>query len=97
MLMTTFGMMDMGYASRWNQFTDPNNTTIFIGGLSGYIAEDELRSFFQDFDEITYIEIRPGMDDTVESMMRSVEGNPPWCCGRYSKSPLLASLTGFSH
>ena len=25
----------LGYASRWNQFIDPNNTTIFIGGLSG--------------------------------------------------------------
>jgi RNA recognition motif-containing protein len=30
-----------------NQFTDPNNTTVFVGGLSGYVTEDELRSFFQ--------------------------------------------------
>ena len=28
-----------------NQFTDPNNTTVFVGGLSGYVTEDELRSF----------------------------------------------------
>lgn len=31
-----------------NQFTDPNNTTVFVGGLSGYVTEDELRSFFKD-------------------------------------------------
>ncbi|KAJ5180815.1 RNA-binding protein [Penicillium capsulatum] len=40
-----------------NQFTDPNNTTVFVGGLSGYVTEDELRSFFQGFGEITYMAI----------------------------------------
>ncbi len=40
-----------------NQFTDPNNTTVFVGGLSGYVTEDELRSFFQGFGEITYVKI----------------------------------------
>lgn len=43
-----------------NQFTDPNNTTVFVGGLSGYVTEDELRSFFQGFGEITYVKIPPG-------------------------------------
>ncbi|KAL4880084.1 hypothetical protein BJY04DRAFT_219614 [Aspergillus karnatakaensis] len=43
-----------------NQFTDPNNTTVFVGGLSGYVTEDELRSFFQGFGEITYVKISPG-------------------------------------
>jgi RNA recognition motif-containing protein len=43
-----------------NQFTDPNNTTVFGGGLSGYVTEDELRSFFQGFGEITYVKIPPG-------------------------------------
>ncbi|KAJ5175541.1 RNA-binding protein [Penicillium canariense] len=42
-----------------NQFTDPNNTTVFVGGLSGYVTEDELRSFFQGFGEITYVKIPP--------------------------------------
>ena len=37
-------------ATQMNQFTDPNNTTVFVGGLSGYVTEDELRSFFQGFD-----------------------------------------------
>ncbi|KAK6539530.1 hypothetical protein TWF694_009746 [Orbilia ellipsospora] len=39
---------------------DPNNTTVFVGGLSGYVTEDELRSFFQGFGEITYVKIPPG-------------------------------------
>ena len=52
-----------GYANQqqpMNQFTDPNNTTVFVGGLSGYVTEDELRSFFQGFGEITYVKIPPG-------------------------------------
>ncbi|PSR81283.1 hypothetical protein BD289DRAFT_372831 [Coniella lustricola] len=47
-------------AGQMNQFTDPNNTTVFVGGLSGYVTEDELRSFFQGFGEITYVKIPPG-------------------------------------
>lgn len=52
-----------GYPSQqqpMNQFTDPNNTTVFVGGLSGYVTEDELRSFFQGFGDITYVKIPPG-------------------------------------
>ncbi|RDL36750.1 RNA-binding-containing protein [Venustampulla echinocandica] len=49
-----------GAAQPMNQFTDPNNTTVFVGGLSGYVTEDELRSFFQGFGEITYVKIPPG-------------------------------------
>jgi RNA recognition motif-containing protein len=49
-----------GQAQPMNQFTDPNNTTVFVGGLSGYVTEDELRSFFQGFGEITYVKIPPG-------------------------------------
>jgi hypothetical protein len=40
-----------------NQFTNPNNTTVFVGGLSGYVTEDELQSFFQGFGKITYVKI----------------------------------------
>ncbi|CAN6672526.1 protein Nam8p [Trichomonascus vanleenenianus] len=43
-----------------NQFTDPNNTTVFVGGLSGHVSEDELRSYFQGFGDITYVKIPPG-------------------------------------
>jgi RNA recognition motif-containing protein len=49
-----------GQTQPMNQFTDPNNTTVFVGGLSGYVTEDELRSFFQGFGEITYVKIPPG-------------------------------------
>lgn len=57
------GAPPMGYYGSpqpMNQFTDPNNTTVFVGGLSGYVTEDELRSFFQGFGEITYVKIPPG-------------------------------------
>lgn len=54
------GMGGGGMNSSLNQFTDPNNTTVFVGGLSGYVTEDELRSFFQGFGEITYVKIPPG-------------------------------------
>ena len=57
------GQPQMGFYNQpqpMNQFTDPNNTTVFVGGLSGYVTEDELRSFFQGFGEITYVKIPPG-------------------------------------
>ncbi|KAF2276974.1 RNA-binding domain-containing protein [Westerdykella ornata] len=56
--MTPYG--GFGAPQPMNQFTDPNNTTVFVGGLSGYVTEDELRSFFQGFGEITYVKIPPG-------------------------------------
>ncbi|KAK3819679.1 MAG: hypothetical protein J3Q66DRAFT_161032 [Benniella sp.] len=43
-----------------NQFTDPNNTTVFVGGLSGVTHEDELRGVFAPYGEITYVKIPPG-------------------------------------
>ncbi|KAK9381824.1 uncharacterized protein V2V93DRAFT_202397 [Kockiozyma suomiensis] len=61
--MYQMGMPPMGYYGApqpMNQFTDPNNTTVFVGGLSGYVTEDELRSFFAGFGEITYVKIPPG-------------------------------------
>ncbi|RUO95820.1 hypothetical protein BC936DRAFT_143164 [Jimgerdemannia flammicorona] len=43
-----------------NQFNDPNNTTVFVGGLSGVTHEEELRQYFAPFGEITYVKIPPG-------------------------------------
>jgi RNA recognition motif-containing protein len=43
-----------------NQFNDSNNTIIFVGGLSGYAAGDELWSSFQGFGEIIYARILLG-------------------------------------
>ncbi|BGP29610.1 hypothetical protein JCM10296v2_001349 [Rhodotorula toruloides] len=39
---------------------DPNNTTVFVGGLPACISEETLRSFFHHFGEITYCKIPPG-------------------------------------
>lgn len=43
-----------------NQYNDPNNTTVFVGGLSGVSHEDELRNCFAMFGDITYVKIPPG-------------------------------------
>ena len=43
-----------------NQFNHPNNTTIFVGGLSNYVTEHQLWSFFQGFGEIIYVKILIG-------------------------------------
>ncbi|KAI9598326.1 hypothetical protein BDF19DRAFT_382537 [Syncephalis fuscata] len=44
----------------YNQFTDPNNTTVFVGGLTGYTTEDDLRTSFSAIGEVTYVKIPPG-------------------------------------
>ncbi|KAJ5761388.1 RNA-binding protein [Penicillium manginii] len=58
-----------------NQFTDPNNTTVFVGGLSGYVTEDELRSFFQGFGEITYFVQRHAAEMAINQMQGYPIGN----------------------
>ncbi|TPX70911.1 hypothetical protein SpCBS45565_g01390 [Spizellomyces sp. 'palustris'] len=44
----------------YNQFNDPTNTTVFVGGLNTQITDEELRSFFAPFGEIIYTKIPPG-------------------------------------
>ncbi|CAL8466292.1 g5828 [Coccomyxa elongata] len=39
---------------------DPNNTTLFIGGLSSGVSEDDLRVLFGRFGDIVYTKIPPG-------------------------------------
>ena len=41
-------------------FADPSNTTVFVGGLSAPIREDELRQYFSPFGEIMQVKIPPG-------------------------------------
>ncbi|SCU83663.1 LAMI_0C04082g1_1 [Lachancea mirantina] len=43
-----------------SQFTDPNNTTVFIGGLSSLVTEEELRTYFEPFGPIVYVKIPLG-------------------------------------
>lgn len=42
------------------QQDDPHNTTVFVGGLSTPITEQELREYFRPFGEILYTKIPPG-------------------------------------
>lgn len=41
-------------------YTDPNNTTVFIGGLASGIPEQTLAALFQPFGNITHVKIPPG-------------------------------------
>lgn len=52
--------LDSQYQPPLNQFTDPNNTTVFIGGLSSIVTEEDLRLYFQPFGDITYVKIPMG-------------------------------------
>ena len=36
---------------------DPTNTTLFIGGLSGGVSEEQLRASFARFGDIIYVKI----------------------------------------
>ncbi|KAJ1559276.1 hypothetical protein HK405_011288 [Cladochytrium tenue] len=49
-----------GAYGQYSQFTDPTNTTVFVGGLSPTVGDDELRSHFSQFGEIVYTKIPPG-------------------------------------
>ena len=39
---------------------DPQNTTLFVGGLSAHVSEDALRGVFGRYGEISYVKIPPG-------------------------------------
>ncbi|KAG7884692.1 hypothetical protein KL938_001819 [Ogataea parapolymorpha] len=41
-------------------YNDPNNTTVFIGGLNVPISEMQLRALFSRYGDISYVKIPPG-------------------------------------
>jgi RNA recognition motif-containing protein len=41
--------------------SDPNNTTVFVGGLQPHVTEQELAAHFMPFGQIIYVKIPPGM------------------------------------
>ncbi|KAJ3098053.1 hypothetical protein HDU97_004347 [Phlyctochytrium planicorne] len=50
----------MGGPAGYNPFTDPSNTTVFIGGLNPGVTDDDLKSNFGQFGEILHTKIPPG-------------------------------------
>lgn len=52
---------------------DPNNTTIFVGGLSSLISEETLKTFFVPFGEITYVKIPPGKGCGFVQFVRKID------------------------
>ncbi|ODV86494.1 hypothetical protein CANARDRAFT_232221 [[Candida] arabinofermentans NRRL YB-2248] len=40
-------------------YNDPNNTTVFIGGLNVPLSESQLRELFSKYGDITYVKIPP--------------------------------------
>jgi len=53
------GLVSPSAAGPLSPSADPNNTTVFVGGLPACINEDTLKSFFQHFGEIAYVKIPP--------------------------------------
>ncbi|KAJ2391257.1 hypothetical protein GGI05_002993, partial [Coemansia sp. RSA 2603] len=43
----------------YNPATDPDNTTVFVGGLTNPVSEDELYAFFAVYGEVEYCKIPP--------------------------------------
>ncbi|KAF5727964.1 hypothetical protein HS088_TW21G00104 [Tripterygium wilfordii] len=39
---------------------DPNNTTIFVGGLDSSVTDDHLKSVFSQYGELVHVKIPPG-------------------------------------
>ncbi|PWN19245.1 RNA-binding domain-containing protein, partial [Microstroma glucosiphilum] len=52
---------------------DPNNTTVFVGGLSSLISEETLKTFFSPFGAIAYVKIPPGKGCGFVSFLRKVD------------------------
>ena len=52
---------------------DPNNTTVFVGGLSSLISEDTLKTFFAPFGAIAYVKIPPGKGCGFVSFLRKID------------------------
>ncbi|GMG19045.1 unnamed protein product [[Candida] boidinii] len=41
-------------------YSDPNNTTVFVGGLANGVSDDTLMSFFEPFGEIIHVKVPQG-------------------------------------
>ena len=81
---------------------DPSNTTLFIGGLSSSVTEEDLRVLFGRYGDIVYTKIPPGKGcgfvqfvqrPAAEAAMGQMQVRHPG-----SAAPILADLccSGFS-
>ncbi|KAJ3282479.1 hypothetical protein HK104_010873 [Borealophlyctis nickersoniae] len=49
-----------GQPSDYDPFNDPHNTTVFVGGITAPITDEDLRNFFAHYGEIVYTKVPPG-------------------------------------
>ncbi|KAH3668097.1 hypothetical protein OGAPHI_001851 [Ogataea philodendri] len=57
------GLPPMGYYAApqpATAFADPNNTTVFVGGLASNISEGTLFSLFEPYGEVVHVKVPPG-------------------------------------
>ncbi|KAJ2442490.1 hypothetical protein GGF42_006933 [Coemansia sp. RSA 2424] len=68
----------------YNPATDPNNTTVFVGGLMHPVSEEELHNFFATYGDVVYCKIPPNRGcgfvtfskrGHAEAAMRSLNGH----------------------
>ncbi|KAJ2744250.1 hypothetical protein GGI20_003112 [Coemansia sp. BCRC 34301] len=68
----------------YNPATDPNNTTVFVGGLMHPVSEEELHNFFAAYGDVVYCKIPPNRGcgfvtfskrSHAELAMRSLNGH----------------------
>ncbi|KAJ1722761.1 hypothetical protein LPJ53_002859 [Coemansia erecta] len=68
----------------YNPATDPDNTTVFVGGLTNPVSEDELFAFFAVYGEVDYCKIPPNRGcgfvtfakrANAETAMRALNGH----------------------
>ena len=82
---------------------DPTNTTLFIGGLSAGVSEDDLRTLFGRFGEIVYTKIPPGKGcgfvqfvhrAPAEAAMATMQACPHFCgtSGPAEPAPIVIKL-----
>ncbi|CAG8755418.1 548_t:CDS:2, partial [Racocetra fulgida] len=72
----TFYQQPSQQAPILNQYNDPNNTTVFVGGLSGVNSEEELRSAYTPTTPVINTPVTPTPPQILQSMADPLEPVP---------------------
>ncbi|GMG39979.1 unnamed protein product [Ambrosiozyma monospora] len=56
-------------------FNDPNNTTVFVGGLSSVVTEDTLMTLFEQFGQIIHVKVPPGKESDYLGVVQTTVTN----------------------